>query len=259
MRQFVRFLVRTIPRPILIRFSYLFSAIFSFLYKGNKYECPICGGTFKKMMPYGNQGDLNRLCPKCLSLERHRYMWLFLQSETDFFKAPKKVLHIAPEQPFFKRFRKLENLDYTTGDLFSPLADVKMDIQDIPFEDNTFDMVICNHVLEHVDDDFKAMKEFLRVLKPGGNAILQVPINPKLKETYEDKTITDPKEREKHFGQYDHVRFHGLDFPDRLKKAGFDVKSVNMLDIIGEEKTERYRIFREGEEFLYWNTKKSNS
>ena len=255
MRQLIKFLVRNIPRPILIKFSYIFSKIFSFLYRGDDYECPICGGKFKKMMPYGNNADVNRLCPTCLSLERHRAMWLYLK-QTNFFTDKLKVLHVAPEQPFFKKFKAQENLDYTTADLVSPLADVKMDIQDIPFEKNTFDVVICNHVLEHVDSDIKAMKEFYRILKKGGWAILQVPINFDLQKTYEDATITSQKEREKHFGQYDHVRFHGLDYPNRLREAGFEVVNYELSKEISKELIERYRLARRGEEILYVSYKR---
>ncbi len=224
MRKFIRFLVRHIPRPWLIRMSYIFRWLILPFYKGKNHTCPVCNGEFKKMLPYGNAGAVNRLCPKCLSLERHRLLWLFFKDKTDLFTAEKKLLHIAPEQPFLERFKRMKNLDYTTGDLVSPIADVKMDILDIPFDENTFDVVICNHVLEHVESDIKAMKEVLRILKPGGWAILQVPINYSYQETHEDLSITDPKERERVFGQYDHVRWHGLDYGKRLASAGFTVE-----------------------------------
>ncbi len=242
MRKFIRFLVRNIPRTWLIRFSGIFSFIISFFYKGNKVECPICESKFRKFLPYGNKGADNRLCPKCLSLERHRLLWLYFKNKTDFFTASLNVLHVAPEQSFRHRFKKLKNLRYTTGDIESPLADVKMDIKQIPFEENTFDVFICNHVLEHIDDEPKALNEIIRVLKPKGWAILQVPINPKLEVTYEDPTITNPKEREKHFGQYDHVRFHGLDYPKRLEKAGFAVTSDKYILEFSDNLIERYRL-----------------
>ncbi len=242
MRKFITFVVRKIPRPILIRFSFIFSKIVTLFYKGNNHECPICENKFRKMLPYGNKGAINRLCPSCLSLERHRLIWLYLKEKTAFFTENLKVLHIAPEQSFLKRFKALGNLDYTTGDLESPIVDVHFDIQNIPFEDNTFDVVMANHVLEHIPDEYKATSELYRILKPGGWAILQVPINPNFKETYEDKSITDPKEREKHFGQYDHLRYHGLDYASRLEKSGFTVDSNIFVKELGEELVEKYRL-----------------
>ncbi|MDA3820148.1 MAG: methyltransferase domain-containing protein [Candidatus Delongbacteria bacterium] len=242
MRKFMRFLVRKVPRPVLIRFSYVFRWLILPFYMGNKYECPVCGKHFCNMLPYGNKGEANRLCPRCLSLERHRLMWLFLQSDTNFFTEKLKVLHVAPEQPFLPRFKKLKNLDYVTGDLYSPIADVKMDVMDMPFEDNAFDVVICNHVLEHVTSDIKAMKEIWRVLNPGGWAMLQVPINYNNEKTIEDLSITDPKERERIFGQYDHVRWHGLDYADRLHSVGFQVDENHFLKSFSPEQRDIYRF-----------------
>lgn len=244
MRYFIRFLVRKIPRTVLIRFSGIFSFLITPFYLGNKVECPVCETSFRKFLPFGNKGEKNRLCPKCLSLERHRLLWIFLKSETSFFSDKLKVMHIAPEQPFRSRFKKLKNLDYTTADLVSPIADIHFDVMQIPLSDDSYDFVICNHVLEHVEDDIKAMKEIRRILKPGGTAILQVPINYEYNTTHEDSRITDPKEREKVFGQYDHVRFHGLDYPDRLKSAGFSVYEYKMNGKIEENLIERYRLDR---------------
>ena len=176
-----------------------------------------------KFLPYGyGKQRANALSPGTLSLERHRQMWLYLQNETNFFTDKLKVLHIAPEQDFLRRFKKMDNLDYTSADLFSPIVDVKADILDLPFEDNSFDVIICNHVLEHIVDDRKAMSELYRVMKSGGWGILQVPMKNSLEKTYEDFTITDPKERQKHFGQYDHVRWYGMDYFDRLRSVGFE-------------------------------------
>jgi SAM-dependent methyltransferase len=242
MRKIMRFLVRNIPRPWLIRFSGLFRLLVMPFYRGKKHHCPICKHNFRKLLPYGNQGGENRLCPSCLSLERHRLMWLYLVQRTNFFTAPHKVLHVAPEQSFINRFRALNNLDYTTADLVSPLADVRMDIQQIPAPDNVYDVVICNHVLEHVDDDIAAMKEIFRVLKPGGWAILQVPIEWNRDYTYEDASVTSPREREHHFGQYDHVRYHGTDYPERLRSVGFEVDNEDFLSEFTPELREFYRL-----------------
>ena len=242
MKKFIKFIVGNIPRKYLIKFSGIFSFFISFFYKGNNVECPICNGTFRKFLPYGNKGVDNRLCPKCLSLERHRLLWLYLKNKTDFFTAPLKVLHVAPEQSFIKRFKKFKNLNYITADIESPLADVKIDIKNIPFNENTFDVLICNHVMEHIDDEPKALKEILRVLKPGGWAILQVPINLTSETTYEDASITSPKEREKRFGQYDHVRSHGRDYPKRLEAAGFKVILENYVKEFEPAIIKRFRL-----------------
>ena len=192
-----KFALNNIPRPWLIRMSYAVQFVAPVFYKGDKFIDPIDGRGYRKFFPYGygeHQRE-NALSPGTNSLERHRLLWLFLKEETDFLSAPKKVLHIAPEQCFYGRFRKMKNLDYTTADLDSPLADIKLDVQNMQLEDNTFDVVFCNHVLEHVPDDLKAMKEIYRVLKPGGMAIMQVPLNPSMAKTHEDPTITDPEER----------------------------------------------------------------
>lgn len=245
MRQFMRFLVRKVPRPWLIRFSYTFGWLIQWFYRGNKVNCPVCGGNFRKFLPYGNKGWDNRLCPKCLSLERHRLLWLFLQKKTDFFTKQIRMLHIAPEQPFYNRFRKRENIDYLTGDLESPIADVKFDIQKMPFDNERFDVIFCNHVLEHVDNDHLAMQELYRTTKTGGWVLIQIPIDTSRETTYENPEITDEKEREKHFGQYDHVRLYGLDFARRLENAGFRVETVRYAYEVSKEMFERHRFIKE--------------
>lgn len=182
------------------------------------------------------------MCPGCLALERHRIMWLYLQQKTSFFQSKNKVLHIAPEQCFLKRFRKLNNLIYHTADLVSPIADYKCDVQNLPFKDNTYDIVICNHVLEHVPNDKIAMQEIIRVLKPGGFAIMQIPADFYRKETFEDNSITDKKRRTEIFGQYDHVRVYGQDYPDILKKEGFIIDEPNFIDLLSDQDKEKYSL-----------------
>lgn len=226
MKRIASFLLNKIPRPMLINLSIFLRPLIYQFFKGNNFTDPIDGKSYRKFLPYGyGKQRENALSPGTLSLERHRQMWLYLQNETDFFTKNYKVLHIAPEQEFLRKFKKMKNLDYTSADLFSPIVDVKADILDLPFEDESFDVIFCNHVLEHIEDDRKAMSELYRVMKKGGWGILQVPMKNSLEKTYEDFTITDPKERQKHFGQYDHVRWYGMDYFDRLKSVGFDAEA----------------------------------
>ena len=173
--------------------------------------CPICKyeGDFK---PFGLKQRPNAKCPKCGSLERHRLYYLFLKDMGLGFS----MLHIAPEkclESFFRdKMKSVLHADLSTG----------QDIQDLPYQDNQFDFILCSHVLEHVEDDRKAMKELHRVLSLKGMALLQVPIDREI--TYEDESITSPAMREIHFGQHDHLRAYGYDYQDRLEKAGFEVK-----------------------------------
>lgn len=232
-----------VPRPLLIRLSYIARPILARLYKGNTYTDPIDGKSYKKFLPYGYETQReNVLSPSTLSLERHRLLWLYLKNETTFFTTPQNVLHFAPEQAFYKRFRSLEHLDYTTTDLNSPLADVKADICNLPFQDNAYDFILCNHVLEHIPDHHKAISELYRVLKSGGTAILQVPQETERATTFEDDSITDAKERAKIFGQYDHVRVYGLDYFDILRSHGFKVDAIDYTKTIGKEASDRFRL-----------------
>lgn len=234
--------MRHIPRKILILSGYIFRYPARLFLSGNKVHCPVCGGNYRKFLPYGIISRPNVMCPGCLSLERHRLLWLFLEQKTSLFKEEIRLLHIAPEQCFRKLFKKQKNLDYITADLESPIATVKMDVQNIPFEDNCFDAIICNHVLEHVDNDKKAMSELYRVLKKDGFALLQVPIDYYRDITYEDPNITDPAEREKHFLQKDHLRLYGLDYPEILRKEGFNVEEIKLQEELSKELIEKYRL-----------------
>ena len=175
-------------------------------------------------------------CIKCGSTDKERLVFTYLQSINFFACSDKTVLHMAPESNLSKQFFRYKFKEYVCGDFFAPGYEdaypsyVKnINILDIPYGNEYFDVVICNHVLEHVDNDIKGMSEIFRVLKNGGFAILQVPISYKLSKTYENKKITSPKSREEAFGQSDHVRIYGLDYVDRLKKVGFNVEVVSNL------------------------------
>lgn len=243
MQKIFKFFLNLFPRPFLIRLSYVARPILAFFLRGNKYTDPIDGNSYRKFLPYGYEKVReNVLAPGTLSLERHRLCWLYLQNETDLFTQPQKLLHFAPEQAFLKRFRKLKHLDYTTTDLNSPIADVKADICNLPFDDNSFNFIICNHVLEHIPDDLKAMKELYRVLAPGGTAILQVPYDRDRNTTFEDDSITDPKERARIFGQYDHVRVYGMDYFEKLEATGFIVEALDYTSSFTDEQINRYRL-----------------
>lgn len=222
------------------------------LYKGNKVECPVCERKFRKFLSYGSSvaHRENVLCPYDLTLERHRLMWLYLKQESNFFTANKlDVLHIAPEQCFHKTFKNQKNLNYTTGDLVSPIADLHFDLHSIPLPDNSYDVIFCNHVMEHVDDAIQCMSELQRVMKPGGWGIMQVPQDINRAETYEDWSITSPEEREKHFWQKDHVRLFGRDYPQWLEKAGFKVAIGFENNPLSNKIKERYRL--QQSEILY--------
>ena len=247
-KKLFKLILNVVPRPLLIRLSYVARPILAFFLKGNTYTDPIDGKSFRSFLSYGyGKQRPNVLSPSTLSLERHRLLWLYLQNETDFFQTEtnsnsntNKVLHFAPEQCFLKRFRKLKNLDYTTTDLNSPIADVKADICNLPFADNSYDVILCNHVLEHIPDDTKAMQELYRVMKPGGYGIFQIPQDLKRAITFEDNSITDKAERAKIFGQYDHVRVYGRDYFEKLSSIGFNVEAVDYTANLTEADIKKY-------------------
>lgn len=215
-------------------------------YKGNNVECPCCGGNFRQFLPFGfKKKRLNAQCPQCNALERHRLLWLYLQRETSLFKGEQKikVLHVAPETSFEQAFRQTPNVDYLSIDLESPRAMKNMDLTNLPIVDNTFDIIFCVHVLEHIPDATKAMSEMYRVLKPGGLGVILVPIDKALTETLDDPTIVTPAERTRHYGQWDHVRQYGLDYADKLAAIGFQVEVIeNYAQQLGPESIKRYSI-----------------
>lgn len=212
------------------------------LYRGDRYTCPICDGRFRKFLPYGVIPRPNAQCPGCGSLERHRLLWLYLKGRTDFFTRNLQVLDVAPVPVLQAKYMKLPNLDYLSADIASPLAMVRMDITSIGYPKDQFDCILCYHVLEHVLDDRKALQELFRVLKPGGWAILQSPIDAARAHTFEDFSVTSPEDRERVFGQSDHVRIYGMDYKDRLTSAGFVVRVDDYVMHLSDVFAEKHRL-----------------
>lgn len=211
-------------------------------YRGNQVECPICQGTFDRFMDHRGQPRVR--CPRCGSMERHRLLWLYFTRETDLLTAPHRLLHFAPEWTFLRHFRRTRSLDYVTADLESGLAEEHFDITRNPHPDDSFDVVLCNHVLEHVPDDRAAMREIARVLRPGGWAVVMVPVARGRAATEEDSTLTDRDERLRRWGQEDHVRLYGADYVDRLHESGLDVEVRQLLSDLDDATIVRHGLRR---------------
>jgi SAM-dependent methyltransferase len=233
-------------------------------YEGDKVTCPICNSHFKMFAPSasGLEKRKNAKCLTCGSKERHRLLFLYFREKTNIFddSTKKTLLHFAPEKPFYEILSKKQNIEYIPCDLFPETYNFKgktkvskVDINKIPFEENYFDIVLCNHVLEHVPTDKQAMSELYRVMKKGGWGIFQVPIDYKKEKTYEDFSITSPKEREKAFGQYDHVRWYGRDYKDKLKNAGFNVTVDDYIKKFSSEELSKFGL--SSSHLIYYCTK----
>lgn len=212
-------------------------------YFGWDYKCPFCNSHLRKFRPYGLKLPvltekniigggyrLNAVCPVCYATDRERLLYLYLLRKTNLFSKKIKLLHVAPENCLSSVIKKYSNIDYLTADISADNVMIKMDITEIDYPDNSFDAIICNHVLEHIIDDRKAMHELYRILKPGGWGILQVPISFSIDKTYEDFSVTTPAAREEMFGQFDHVRIYGIDYLDRLQETGLQTSSFDWQD-----------------------------
>ena len=255
MKRFIKYILNHIPRPVLQRIAGWAVPIMGLWYIGKGKECPLCGCRRRKFLPYGyvTQRE-NALCPNCLALERHRTLWLWLLRESDIGRgamALPRLLHVAPEVALMRKFHKIyaaQPADYVTADLESPLADLHFDIQHIPLEDESFDAVICNHIMEHVEDDRQAMREIKRILRKGGWGVILSPVDMQRETTFEDDTITDEAERTRIFGQYDHRRIYGRDYAKRLEEAGFEVYECDYANLIPAKEKELYALT---DELLY--------
>jgi predicted SAM-dependent methyltransferase len=242
--------IRAKLRPIAFP---IYKALWRLTHSGNTYQCTICDKSFAKFAPFGIARRPNAMCPNCDSVERHRLQWVYMQQKTNILKDEVWVLHFAPEAGIRKKLESLDNIHYVSSDLYDPTVDLKADITNMPFKDNSFDVVLCNHVLEHIIDDDRAMREIHRMLKPGGWAILQVPIDYDMKETYEDATIVAPEARLEHFKQRDHVRIYGTDYIKRLKAAGFKVKTEKFASSLRPKFVDKHILDKE--EVIYFCTK----
>lgn len=249
MKRLVRWALNHLPRPLLQRLAGWSIPLLGLFYRGKGRTCPLCGARWRRFLPYGYVAVRpDALCPRCLSLERHRLLWLWLVRETPFAYTaapPPKLLHIAPEVCLMRRLRKFYAGDpsrYVTADLESPLAELHFDVQHIPLPDSSFDAVFCNHLLEHVADDRAALGELRRILRPGGWGVALAPVDYGRATTFEDDSITDPDERTRLFGQYDHRRLYGRDYADRLRSAGFEVEEIDYAARLTAEERRRHGL-----------------
>jgi SAM-dependent methyltransferase len=211
------------------------------IYRGNGVECPCCGSRFGRWMP-GVGHRTTRVCPRCGAQERHRALWLYMRERTDLFSRNISILHWAPEYALQRSLSELPNAFYVSADLEGDEAMQHMDNTDVPFKDEAFDLIICVHVLEHVPDDRRAMRELARVLRPGGSAMILVPIVLE-QPTLEDPAISTPEQRKHHYWQADHVRLYGGDFRDRLAEEGFDVTVDSWIRTLDQATLDRYGLF----------------
>jgi SAM-dependent methyltransferase len=249
MKHLIKLILNLVPRPVLQRVAEWIVPVVGLLYLGKGKQCPLCGCQRRKFLPYGYVTSReNALCPNCLSLERHRLLWLWLVRESDIGRgamALPKMLHIAPEVALMRKFRKMYASTpdrYVTADLESPLADMHFDVQQIPLEAESFDAIICNHIMEHVEDDGKALRELYRIMRRGGWGVILSPVELEREKTFEDDTITDPAERTRIFGQYDHRRIYGRDYAARLREAGFEVYDIDYKNELSKAEQELYAL-----------------
>jgi predicted SAM-dependent methyltransferase len=239
----------TFKRIILKRFkktkNIYYAYIDRYYNKNLNVECPICGWKGKEFMPYGilEKTRRNSLCPKCGSSERSRVYFLYLKNKIPT-NRKLKVLHFAPEKVITKLFKSYNNIEYLSADINPKKAMIKEDITRISFADNSFDIIFCSHVLEHIEHDRMAMRELYRIIKPEGFAILQVPIKNR-ENTFEDFNIKDPMERKKVFGHSDHVRIYGKDYIDRLKESGFNVKVDRFSETLDKSTFNKYSLSKD--------------
>ena len=191
---------------------------------GFRHKCNCCGWRLRAFVERGEFLGTSHdgYCPRCNAKARHRGLWLFLNEQGLLANDRIRLLHVAPWPKIAGLLSALENVEHVGVDIRpSPGVTMIGDVTSLPIEDKSFDAIVCVHVLEHVEDDKKAISELHRVLKPDGWAVISVPMRMD-RPTFEDPTITDPKDRERFFGESIHVRYYGTDFGLRLEAGGFE-------------------------------------
>ncbi|MBV9311049.1 MAG: class I SAM-dependent methyltransferase [Solirubrobacterales bacterium] len=231
---------RFVAREVLVTVS---SPVFA----GDAFTCPCCLRSSRRWITIGHQ---EQLCPRCFAGARHRLLMLYVERRTSLLRAPMRLLHFAPEHSLMRRFRHQPNLDYLAADLDPPFGAIRLDLTAIDLPADSVDCVICSHVLEHIPDDRRAMEEMRRVLRPGGQALIMVPVDQRREHTFEDPSIVTPAQRLEAFNQEDHVRVYGLDFVRRLEEAGFGV-DCHGAESFGEEAMQRMGLPSGDKELLY--------
>jgi SAM-dependent methyltransferase len=258
-----RLLPRTAYLSLYDRYNWCVRRLHALTCIGAGRQCPLCGRQCRRFLAGGVDAPVYRdkqvrcggrrpevVCPWCECSDKERHLYLYLSCKTGIFSETVSLLHVGPERMLQSILRQHPNICYLSADLDSPLAMVRMDITDIQCPDSSFDVILCCHVLEHVSDDRRAMRELYRVLKPGGWAILQAPVSRILEETDEDPAIVDPAERLRRFGQADHVRLYGRDYTERLEQAGFVVERYSFQAEFGEPAARRHGLMPDEELFI---------
>jgi SAM-dependent methyltransferase len=218
-------LKRIVPRAARLALRDAQRALSARRWRGTGAFCPVCEREYRRFTPFGDVVRREHAqCPGCHSLERHRLLWRYLRERTELFARPHRLLHFAPERCFERRFDRSPSVDYVTADLERGRAMQRLDITRLALPDASFDAVLAVDVLEHIDDDGAALREVHRVLRPGGWALLRVPLDATRARTLQDPAIQSPEDRAREYGHPVHVRLYGRDFPDRLRQAGFQVR-----------------------------------
>ena len=223
--------------------------------RGHTFGCNICEKNFRKMLPHGNIPRPNAKCPNCLSLERTRVLWFYIKNEVFNTNSNLKVLHFAPEYGLKKKFKEHKEIEYHNVDINSDLADEVEDITNLSYPNESFDLVLCSHVLGHVPDEFKAIYELHRVLKPTGQALVMTIIDKTIYKTFEDERITKEEDRLLYYSEPDLVRIHGNDFSERLARCGFKVTSIDYRKELGSQKELYYNLGDGTREIIFRCTK----